>query len=158
MQALKCGLNMKVAEMRTVLWAGILLVSNHVAAETKTSAQTLAGFYDALAHGDVAAASAALADDVTIFESGYVERSKREYVGHHLIEDIEFAKATTRKLLHQSEKVTTNLAVIESETETTGTFQGKLIHLYCTETAVLANVDGRWTMQHIHWSSRKAKK
>ena len=144
--------------MRIVLLVTMLITSNYVAAETGSPAQTLSAFYDALARGDVTGASATLADDVLIFESGYVERSKKEYVGHHLLDDIDFAKATTRKLLHQSEKITGDLAVIESETETMGTFQRKPIHLYGTETAVLTKVNGRWMMQHIHWSSRKGKK
>ena len=144
--------------MKTVLLVAMLFVSNYVGAETGSPLQALTGFYNALARGDVTAASAALADDVIIYESGYVERSKKEYVGHHLVEDIDFAKTTTRKLLHQSEKITTDLAIIESETETTGMFQGKSVHLYGTETVVLSRVDGRWRMHHIHWSSRRASK
>lgn len=119
--------------------------------------ETLAQFHDALAAGKSEQASALLSPGIQIYESGYVERSRDEYVGHHLKSDIEFAKATKNKVLKQSERVEGKLAVVMRESETTGTFKGKPVHLFGTETALLEQQGDNWVIVHIHWSSRKGK-
>ena len=143
--------------MRKLLAMGLLLTIAHAHADAGTAAQALTSFYAALTSGDKIAAASVLADDVLIFESGYVERSKSEYLKSHLDEDIDFAKATHRILLRQSEKVSRALAIIESETETAGRFHDKDVHFFGTETAVLVLSNGRWVLQHMHWSSRQPK-
>jgi hypothetical protein len=124
------------------------------AAEPK---EALAAFHAALAGGDKEKATALLAPEVAIYESGFVERSRAEYENHHLPHDIEFAKTATRKVLRRSERVGDNLAVIWEETETSGTARGKPVSLIGTETAVLEKKGDAWTIVHVHWSSRKAK-
>ena len=111
----------------------------------------------ALAAGDKLKASDMLAPDVTIFESGFVERSRAEYASHHLAEDIAFAKTSTRKVLKHEERIEGNQAVVWEETETTGSANGKDVHVFGTETAVLVKKGDRWIITHLHWSSRKAK-
>ena len=118
---------------------------------------TVTSFHAALAAGDKIKANELLSPEVTIFESGFVERSRAEYASHHLTEDIAFAKASKSKVLKHSEKIDNNLAVIWEESETTGNFEGKDVHLFGTETALLEKKGERWMITHIHWSSRKAK-
>ena len=120
-------------------------------------AETLAQFHEALAAGKSEQANALLSPTIQIYESGYVERSRDQYVGHHLSSDIEFARTTENKVLKQSERVDGKLAVVMQETETTGTFKGKPVHLFGTETALLEQQGGNWVIVHVHWSSRKAK-
>lgn len=143
--------------MKSLIAIGFFFITTIGSAEAGTPASALASFHDALAGGDSRTAASLLSDAVLIFESGYVERSKAEYVGHHLMEDIDFARATNRKVLRQSENVASDVAVINSETETTGQFHGKSVHAFGTETAVLNRVQGLWLIQHVHWSSRPAK-
>ncbi|HEX5344366.1 MAG TPA: DUF4440 domain-containing protein [Duganella sp.] len=119
--------------------------------------ETLAQFHEALAAGKPEQASALLSPSVQIYESGYVERSRAEYVGHHLKSDMEFARTTRNKVLKQSERVNGKLAVVMQESETTGTFKGKPVHLFGTETALLEQQGDSWVIVHIHWSSRKGK-
>jgi ketosteroid isomerase-like protein len=119
--------------------------------------EVLAAFQAALSNGDQAKASELLAPDVTIYESGYVESSRAEYVGHHLPEDIAFAKKSTRKLLQTKESIDANLAVIWQETETHAKIKGKELRILGTETSVLQRTGDSWHIVHIHWSSRKAK-
>lgn len=119
--------------------------------------EKVAAFHQALANGKLEQVSTLLSPDIQIYESGYVERSRKEYAGHHLPADIEFAKATTNKVLKQTERVEGNLAVVLQETETTGKFKGNTIHLFGTETALLEKHEGEWVIVHIHWSSRKSK-
>jgi ketosteroid isomerase-like protein len=119
--------------------------------------EALAAFHAALAAGDKAKATELLAPDVTIYESGYVERSRAEYAGHHLPEDITFAKTSTRSVLQQGERVEGSLAVIWQETETKARIGGKDVHILGTETALLQKNGDSWSIVHVHWSSRKPK-
>ncbi len=68
-------------------------------ADAATASDTVDAFHAALQHGDKEAALAILAPDVTIFESGHVERSRAEYADRHLAGDIEFAKAISHPAL-----------------------------------------------------------
>ncbi|MES2069291.1 MAG: nuclear transport factor 2 family protein [Pseudomonadota bacterium] len=118
---------------------------------------TLAEFHAALAAGDTAKASGLLAADVTIYESGFVERSRAEYAGHHLPEDIAFAKTSSRSVLQQGERRDGNLALIWQETETRARLKGKEVRILGTETALLQKTGDNWSIVHVHWSSRKPK-
>lgn len=122
-----------------------------------TPTETVAAFHEALANGKLEQASALLSPEIQIYESGYVERSRGEYVRHHLPADVEFAKATTNKVLKQKERVEGNLAVVLQETETSGNYKGSSVHLFGTETAMLEKEGDKWVIVHIHWSSRKSK-
>ena len=112
-------------------------------------------FHAALAAGDQAKAAALLAPEVTIYESGHVERSRAEYVSHHLPGDISFAKTATRSVLRQAERRDGNLAVIWAETETKTTLKGKDVRILGTETTLLQKTGEHWAIVHVHWSSRK---
>ncbi|MDP2369761.1 nuclear transport factor 2 family protein [Rhodoferax sp.] len=115
----------------------------------------LAAFHAALAAGDQAKAAELLAPDVTIYESGHVERSRAEYVSHHLPGDISFAKTSTRNVLRQGERRDGNLAVIWAETDTKAVLKGKDVRILGTETALLQKTGDTWSVIHVHWSSRK---
>ena len=115
------------------------------------------GFHAAIVKADRAAATSALAADVQIFESGFVERSREEYLSHHFDADAKFAKTVTRKVLKHGEQVAGNMALIMEETETSGSYDGQPIRLIGAETAVLRLNGGNWQIVHIHWSSRKPK-
>lgn len=120
--------------------------------------RTVDAFHDALARGDKTAVLALLADDVQIFEQGWVERSKAEYAAEHLASDIEFSAATKQVQTARSGFVTGDLAYVASEGTTTGTFKGKTIDSISIETMVLKRSPDGWRIAHIHWSSRDAKK
>ena len=114
-------------------------------------------FHLAVANSDRAAATTVLAADVQIFESGFVERSRDEYLTHHFEPDAKFAKTVTRKVIKHSEQMAGNIALILEETETNGTYEGQPVKLIGTETAVLRLEGANWRIVHIHWSSRKPK-
>jgi hypothetical protein len=135
----------------------IALLALSTPALAATPLETLALFHDALAAGHSEQVGALLSSDIQIYESGFVERSREQYTSHHLKSDIEFAKATKNKVLKQSERTEGKLAVVMQETETTGTFKGKPVHLFGTETALLEQQGDKWVIVHIHWSSRKSK-
>lgn len=135
----------------------IALLALNIPAMAATPMETLTQFHEALAAGRADQASAFLSPGVQIYESGYVERSREQYNDHHLKSDIEFAQATKSKVLQHSERIEGKLAVLLQETETTGTFKGKPVHLFGTETALLEQQGDKWVIMHLHWSSRKTK-
>lgn len=114
-------------------------------------------FHRAVTNADRTRAAAVLAADVQIFESGFVERSRDEYLTHHFEADAKFAKAVPRRVTRHSEQAAGNMALVLEETETTGSYEGQPVKLVGTETAVLRLDGGSWRIVHIHWSSRKPK-
>ncbi|MFZ6751052.1 YybH family protein [Undibacterium sp. Ren11W] len=119
--------------------------------------EVVSEFYRAMAKGDAARASELLSTEITIYESGYVERSRAEYSAHHLPEDIAFAKASSRNVLQHTERQNENFAFIWEETETKTKIKGKNVKIFGTETTILQKIDDQWRIVHLHWSSRKPK-
>ena len=128
-----------------------------VAPEARGAAASVDAFHAALRRGDTKAAVALLADDVLIFESGEVERSKTEYAGHHLGADAAFAAAVPSMLTRRSGQSNGAMAWVASEGKTSGTYKGKPIDLATTETMVLRRVGKGWRIVQIHWSSAKSR-
>jgi mono/diheme cytochrome c family protein/ketosteroid isomerase-like protein len=113
--------------------------------------------HDALSDGDAARVQGLLDSKVMIMEGGNVERSLKEYAGHHLPADLKFMKGVTYKLERQTGDSSGDLAWVASEA-TLASSDGKPVALISTETLVLKNVGGRWKVVHIHWSSKSAKR
>jgi mono/diheme cytochrome c family protein/ketosteroid isomerase-like protein len=113
--------------------------------------------HDALSDGDAARVQGLLDSKVMIMEGGNVERSLKEYAGHHLPADLKFMKGVTYKLERQIGDSSGDLAWVASEATLAGSSDGKPVALISTETLVLKNVGGRWKVVHIHWSSKSAK-
>lgn len=142
--------------MRQTLFALVISAASFQALAA-TPLETVAAFHEALSAGKADAATVLLSPTIQIFESGYVERSRDEYAGHHLPSDMAFAKATTETVTRQNERVEGNIAIVTRETETKGKFKGTNVHSFGTETAVLEKQGDKWLITHVHWSSRKAK-
>lgn len=132
--------------------------AGQLAPEATQAAGVVDAFHAALAQGDTTAALSALAEDVVIFESGGVERSKAEYASHHLAADAAFAKAVPSRRLRRAGRVDGPLAWIASEGRATGAWKGKPVDRVTTETMVLRRQGGGWVIVHIHWSSGAAPK
>jgi len=141
--------------MRLTSFFAMSIICLPVFAATPT--ETIAAFHAALAAGQSERVTDLMSPEIQIYESGYVERSRDEYAGHHLAADIAFARATSIKVLKQNERIGGDVAVVMQETETTGKYKGKNIQLLGTETALLENRGDKWVITHIHWSSRKPK-
>ena len=124
-----------------------------VAPSARGAAAIVDMFHAALRRGDTAGAALLLTDDALIFEGGGVERSKAEYMSHHLAADAAFAQAVTTKVTRRAGRAAGTLAWIATEGRTTGTFRGRSIDSKTTETMVLRRTGGSWKIVHIHWSS-----
>ena len=122
-------------------------------AVARGAAAVVDSFHAALHRGDTAAAAALLADDALIFEGGGVERSKAEYVGHHLPADAAFSREVTSIVTRRSGNAFGNLAWVASEGKATGAYKGKALNLVTAETMVLRRAGRGWKILHVHWSS-----
>ena len=143
--------------MQRLLPLGLALLIAAPVAAAQDARSTVTAFHAALHAGQQDKALELMLPGVLIYESGHVERSRDEYASHHLGADMEFAKATSRKVLRHSVKESADVAVVVDETDTPGNFQGKDVASFGTETVVLERKDGKWAIAHVHWSSRKAK-
>jgi ketosteroid isomerase-like protein len=123
--------------------------------QARDAAATVAAFHQALNDGNLKAAADLLVSDALIYESGAVDRSREEYVSHHLPADAAFAKAVPRTLTSQSAHASGNLAWIASQARTRGNYKGRAIESASTETMVLRREGAQWRIVHIHWSSAK---
>jgi hypothetical protein len=111
-------------------------------------------FGKALKAGDLKAAGAMLDANVMILESGGVERSREEYLGHHAISDAAFLKNAHVQLQRRTARIDGPLAWVGSVSELHTTKDGKPLTLLSTETMVLRRNGPDWRIVHIHWSSR----
>lgn len=124
-----------------------------VAPSARPAAAVVDAFHQGLARGDTKAALSHLAEDALIYESGGVERGKREYASHHLAADAAFSQAVPSKVIRRVGYVTGTTAWIASEGRTTGTFKDKPVDRRTAETMVLRRTGASWKIVHIHWSS-----
>ena len=117
--------------------------------------RTVHAFRAALTRGDSAAALALLAPDVSIIESGGVERLAG-YRSHHLPEDIAFARAVPTESAPPQVTLAGETAWVTSTSTVQGIFQGRTINSAGAELMVLVrDTSGRWRIRAIHWSSRR---
>ena len=98
-----------------------------------------------------------MADDAVIYEQGWVEVSKDEYVTGHLPGDIAYSAGMTDRVVSRRVSVNGSFAIVLTQGRTTGTHEGKPVDRESTETMVLKRVKGQWRIIHIHWSSHAAK-
>lgn len=124
--------------------------STNPAAEASAALQQL---HAALHAGNGDAVLALLSDSVRIYESGHAE-TRAQYAAHHLAADMEFAKATTSTSSNTVVDCENNLCVIHQQSETRGTYKGKVIDSKGTETAVLRLSPQGWRISHLHWSNQ----
>ena len=132
-----------------MLWSGL------PAPQPPDPVATVQAFHAAQAARDTAAALLLLAEDVVIFESGGVERSRSEYERHHLGADMAFAAAVRREVVRQTHEVHGDVAIVLTETRAAGTFRERSVNSRGVETAVLRRTADGWRIVHIHWSSRR---
>ncbi|MFH6955478.1 YybH family protein [Pseudoalteromonas sp. XMcav1-K] len=116
------------------------------------AAKVVLTFHQALETGNKEQARAQLADDVTIYEGGRVERSADEYAHHHMLSDMKYLASMKSKTLEHQVTVLGNTAISASRSHTKGTYKGKERDYQSMETMVLVKQDGEWKIKHIHWS------
>lgn len=113
-------------------------------------------FHAALAAGDSMAALALLAQDALILEGGAIE-TRGDYRAHHLLADIEFARAVRTDRSITRAVVQGDAAWIVATSTTQGTMNGRQINSVGAELMVLRRVGAGWQITTVHWSSRNRR-
>lgn len=149
-----------ICAMLTLLSAGFLATVSAQAANDSTASNPAADaraalqqLHAALHAGNGEAVLALLSDNVRIYESGHAE-TRAQYAAHHLAADMAFAKATTSTSSNTVVDCENTLCVIHQQSETRGSYKGKVIDSKGTETAVLRLSPQGWRISHLHWSNQ----
>ena len=129
-----------------------------VPAEAKAAVAVVDAFGTALAAADFEQVEAMLDPAVIILESGGAERSRDEYLGHHVRSDAKFLAGVHSMLSRRTAQVDGATVWVASESELHASKDGQLTVLLSTETMVLNNTPAGWKIVHIHWSSRPKNK
>ena len=116
------------------------------------AAKVVLSFHQALKSGDQQQARALLADDVTIYEGGSVERSAGEYAAHHMAADMAYLANMQVTTLENQVSINGETAISIARSHTKGTYKGKERDHQGMETIVLQLQGGQWKIKHIHWS------
>jgi ketosteroid isomerase-like protein len=138
--------------------AGLLLAcSLSFAAHAAAPAEVVENFHKALASPDQKAVLAALADDVDVFEQGFVDVSRADYEKNSLAHDMDFAAKTKREVQSQQAGGDGNVAWVETLTRTRGNYEGGAIDLSEAETAILKRDGAEWKIVHLHRSAHATR-
>ncbi len=124
----------------------------HAAGDEKI-VQVLENFRMAIINNDQQKASALLADDARILESGGIE-TKVEYLSHHFQADGKFLRAMKREITSQQVQTKKQVAWISTTSTMTGTYKKRMIKMSSAELAVLVKTDDGCKISALHWSSR----
>ena len=114
-------------------------------------------FKAAVVAGNLEGAAALVSDQAVVFEAGYVERTKAEFVSEHLPADAAFLKQVRTQATRRTEGAAGDAAWVLTEGRSTGTYNGRAIDSITTETVVLRREPAGWRIVHIHSSSRPAQ-
>ena len=145
--------------IRTFMLLSFLVLGASAMGETKDApSAVVASFHDALASGNRDRVLELLDPEVVIFEQGGAEVSRDEYASHHLGEDIEFSRPTSRQIVDQRNGADGKSAWVLTISETSGIFGGKDVSSRNAETMLLNQQPGGWRIVHIHWSSSRLEK
>ncbi len=116
-------------------------------------ASVVATFSSALKRGDADTVASLMSPDAIIAEGGGAERSFEEYAGHHMPADMAFTAAVDFALKKQDVISGSEVAIVISESQVHGSYNGKTIHSRMMETITLRRSEESWLIEHIHWSS-----
>jgi hypothetical protein len=124
-----------------------------VSSDAKAATIVLDRFSAALKEGDMDTVKTILDPEVLILESGYAERSRDEYLGHHAVSDALFLGSAQVEQTNRSARRSGDLVWVGTESEIRTHKDDKPLTLISTETVVLKKVGEEWHIVHIHWSS-----
>lgn len=133
-----------------------MMVHAPAALAAKTAAETLDAFHKALRENQPDRVLALLAKDAVLFEQGFAEATRDEWVRKQLGPAIAFARDTERRVLSRQSGSARGLVWIASTTQTVIDAGGRQVVLEGAETAVLRREGEDWSIVHLHWSAHEA--
>lgn len=118
-----------------------------------SASETVDAFHKALRTGKVEAAVEYLGPEAVVFEQGFINPSRAEYVSTQLQQAADFASRTERQVIRREAWQDGNIAWVLSSTMTVGIFDGRKVELEGAETMVMRKDGEGWKITHIHWSA-----
>jgi ketosteroid isomerase-like protein len=120
-------------------------------------AETVEAFHRAMTGPDQKAVLAYLADDVDVFEQGFVDASRQDYARNSLTAEMAFASKTKREVQSQQSSASGDLAFVETLSRTRGSFAKDPVDVSGAETMILRKEGDDWKIIHIHRSAHSTR-
>ena len=148
-------LRMAPAALAAVL-AVLPLSSQPAARPAAKPTETLDRFHEALRLGRADQVLDALAQDAVVYEQGFAETSRDEWVRKQLGTAIAFARDSDRRVIKRRVEQADRSAWVISRTQTFVDVSDRKVMLDGAETAILRREGDRWKIVHLHWSAHEA--
>ena len=145
-----------IASLRTACAALWLLALAPAVQSAGKPSEALDDFQKALRTNQPDKAVEALARDAVIYEQGFAETSRDEWVRKQLGNAIAFARDTERRVVRRQAGEAGNAAWVISTTQTLIDVSDRKVMLEGAETAILRREDSDWKIVHLHWSAHEA--
>lgn len=143
-----------IAALRVACMA--LLLTAAPALQAAKPSEALDDFHKALRTNQPDKVVDALARDALIYEQGFAETSRDEWVRKQLGNAIAFARDTERRVVRRQAGEAGNAAWVISTTQTILDVSDRKVMLEGAETAILRLEGSNWKIVHLHWSAHEA--
>lgn len=134
---------------------GVLALCLATVAIAAAPTEAVDAFHTALKKGDAAKIKDLLSAEATVYEQGFAETSRDDWMTHQLKDAMDFAAHTDYRTLRRESRQVGDLAYVTSTTLTSGDFDGHKLELEGAETMVLRQDMGEWSIVHVHWSAHE---
>ena len=94
-----------------------------------------------------------LAPDLVVFETGYLEASREEYIKNNLNDDTAFASAINYRPMSRGVIGSGDHMTVLTKASLQGFFGGQRVDLMQSETMILRRTPTNWEIVHLHWSA-----
>lgn len=94
-----------------------------------------------------------MAPDLVVFETGYLEATREEYIKSSLDEDVAFASVTEYRPLSRGVIGSGDHMTVLTKASIKGLFAGQTVDLQQSETMILRRAGTSWEIVHLHWSA-----
>ncbi|TXI82546.1 MAG: hypothetical protein E6Q40_12270 [Cupriavidus sp.] len=110
-------------------------------------------FHEALHARDQEKILSMLAPGLVVFETGYLEATREEYVKDSLSDDANFASATEYRPLSRGVIGSGDYMTVLTKASIKGTYANQTVDLLQSETMILRRTLTSWQIVHLHWSA-----
>ena len=147
---------MIAALLRKKACAALLMLAIAPALHAAKPTEALDDFHKALRTNQPDKVVEALTRDAVIYEQGFAETSRDEWVRKQLGNAIAFARDTERRVVRRQAGEAGNTAWVISTTQTLIDVSDRKVMLEGAETAILRLEGSDWKIVHLHWSAHEA--
>lgn len=110
-------------------------------------------FHEAMRLRDRTKVLSMLAPDLVVFETGYLQATRDDYVKSNLDDDTAFASATVYRPLSRGVIGSGDSMTVLTKASIQGVVGGQSIDLVQSETMILRRIQATWEIVHLHWSA-----